>query len=163
MKNEDDHDDQDHNKTTSYSDNVQMDDCKCWQLIWKYGPYSYHSHPVLLKELRGELLLKLHLLPRWLTQWLSLSVIRAMPWLWCSRKTPSLRKRSAKSWFYNQISEILILINQISKVLSAAEAQAKQAEQQAALMQVLTFFRWKWCWFEVDEKTRKNKLKWFSL
>ena len=48
---------------------------------------------------------------------------------------------------------MLILINQISKVLSAAEAQAKQAEQQAALMQVLTFFWWKWCWFEVDEKT----------
>ena len=50
----------------------------------------------------------------------------------------SLRKRSAD--FNDQISKMLILINQISKVLSAAEAQAKQAEQQASLMQVLTFF-----------------------
>ena len=93
--------------------------------------------------------------------WLSRSVLRAMPWLSCNHKTMSLRKRSAD--FNDQISKMLILINQISKVLSAAEAQAKQAEQQAALMQVLTFFWWKWCWFEVDEKTRKNKLNWFSL
>ena len=32
--------------------------------------------------------------------WLSCLVIRAMPWLSSSHKTPNLRKRSAKSWFY---------------------------------------------------------------
>ena len=164
MKKEDDHDDHDHNQTTSYSDNVQMDDCKCRQWIWKYGPYNLSSPSSAAQGAQGRAFAEAAFAAK------VTHCIDSVVWSsgLCLDYQAVIKHRvwerdQLKADFNDQISKMLILINQISKVLSAAEAQAKQAEQQAVLMQVLTFFWWKWCWFEVDEKTRKNKLNWFSL